>query len=131
MEEEHHPLQSRSKREREKGDDETVEAKPRPWRTRFTRGQILGVAEVFDSGKGEGEPLGELNVSDDGEGGGDPVEDGHESVRTEEEEDGDGGDSCGGDLGGGEVGGFRDGDGDEGGGEVEVETMVRERTMGT
>ncbi|GFY90833.1 sulfate transmembrane transporter [Actinidia rufa] len=113
----------------------------------------MGVAEVFDSGEGEGEPLGELNASGDGERD-DPVEDGHESGGAEEEEDGNGGDSCGGDLGGGEVGGFGDGDGggdscgkDLGGGEgrgsetattmamrvVERsrwKTRVRERTMG-
>ncbi|XP_057502294.1 uncharacterized protein LOC130786086 [Actinidia eriantha] len=105
MEEEHHPLQSRPKREREKGDDETVKAKPEPWRTRFFGGEILGLAE--------------LNASDDGEGD-DPIEDGHESGGAEEEEDGGGGDSCGSDLRGGEEGGFGDGGGDEGGGEVKV-----------
>ncbi|GFZ04952.1 sulfate transmembrane transporter [Actinidia rufa] len=130
MEEEHHPptplLQGQRwrhrlatnqfnpvvRREREKGDDETVEAKTGPWGTQFSGGQILGVAEVFDGGEGKGEPLGELNTSDDGEGD-DPVEDGHESG-------GGGGDSCGSDLGGGEVGFFGDGGGDEGVGEVEV-----------
>ncbi|GFS44476.1 sulfate transmembrane transporter [Actinidia rufa] len=125
MEEEHHPLQSRPEkerereREREKGDDETVEAKPGPWRTRFPGGEILGVAEVFDGGEGEGEPLGEVNASDDGEGD-DLVEDGHESGGAEEEEDGGGGDFCSGNLGCGEVGDFGDGSGDKGGGEVEV-----------
>ena len=89
----------------------------------------MGVAEVFDGGEGEGEPLGELNASDDREGD-DPVEDGHESSGAEEEEDGDGGDSCGGDLGGREVGVFGDGSGDEVVERSRWETRVRERTMG-
>ncbi|GFZ20710.1 sulfate transmembrane transporter [Actinidia rufa] len=117
MEEEHHLLQSRPKREKEKGDDETIKAKSGPWRTRFSGGQILGVAEVFDGREGKGEPLGELNASDDREGD-DPVEDGHESGGAEEEEDGGDGDFGGGNLGGGEVGVFEDGG--ESGGEVEV-----------